>query len=141
MKKKLLILCFIPALALAEKSQGMSQEQMNQMMNMGGQGMQQMMMKMQQLETCMKKVDEDALNALALRGEKLEQVTSKLCKAGKRKAAQKKFVSFADDINKSKELKQMRICINKVELPMIKKQMNDKFNIDTSQNICDMINN
>jgi hypothetical protein len=139
MKNLLLSLCFIPTLALAENPQSMSQEQMNQMM--GGQGMQQMMMKMQQLESCMKKIDESLLDKLAERGEKLEQSVTKLCKTGKKSQAQKEFVSFANELNNSKELKQMRICVNKIDLPMIKKQMDDKFNIDTSQNICETLSN
>ncbi len=101
--------------------------------------MMQMMQQMQQLESCMTKVNQNTLDKLAKKGNKLHQETKDLCKAGKNSLAQKKLVGFAKEMNANPEFKKMRICVNKINLPMITKSLDDKFKIDTSQNICDSL--
>jgi molybdopterin converting factor small subunit len=137
MKKRALIFLFIPIFAMAENPQQMSQQQMQNMM--GQQDMQQMMIKMQQMEACMKEVDQKELEALSQQGNLLEQSSRKLCQEGKRAEAQKGLVGFANNVNNNDELKKMRACLAKIDLPMMKNKLDDKFHIDTSKNICDLI--
>ncbi len=125
LQKLTLPIFFIPAIAFAE------------MPNMGGANMQQMMMKMQDLEACMKKVDQNALEKLSEKGEKLQNNIQTLCHAGKKDEAQKELIKFSNTINSNNDLRKMRECVNKIDLPMIKSKLDDKFDLDTSQNICD----
>lgn len=134
MKKLLLATLLVPTLAFADHhgatphANGMNEPQM-----------QEMMKQMQKVEACMTTVDQTAIENLGERAQKLEQTFIKLCQEGKRDAAQQKLVSFAKDVNNHGEIKKMRQCFAKIDNPMLRQSMTEKFEINTDQQICDSI--
>lgn len=96
---KLLILLFAsmlaPLTAQAQQPGGMSQEQMQRMM---------------QMQTCFAKVDQQALMALGQKAQAMETEVKKLCKAGKRGEAQSTAIKFGLAMSKDKNVQAAREC-------------------------------
>lgn len=80
-------------------NRGMSEEEMQKMMEQA-----------KEMQKCMAKVDQSALEALSARGEKLQAEVKQLCANGKRDKAQKKAIAFGKEIANSKEMKAIRQC-------------------------------
>ncbi len=99
MKAFLTTLLFIPPMILAQNYQGMSQEDM-----------QRMMQQAQKAQACMQKIDQSKLQALGSEAEQVEAEIKDLCKKGKRAAAEKKAYVFAKKMNTSPEVKAARKC-------------------------------
>lgn len=134
MKKLLVAMLLVPTMAYADHhgsaphAGGMNDARMQEMMN-----------EMKKVETCMAGVDKAAIEGLGKRAEKLEQTFIKLCGEGKKDAAQKKLISFANDVNNHGEIKKMRQCFDKIDNPMMRQSMQQKFEINTKQHICESI--
>ncbi len=128
MKKIIFLILMFPTIVFANM-----QHQLQQLQQM------QQMMQMAQLASCMKEVDQIVLKKLIKKGNLLKQKINSLCNAEKDYKAQKELINSANDINNNQHLRKMRICVNKIKLPMMQQKITDKFQIDTSQNICDLI--
>ena len=85
--------------ALAQAPAGMSQADMQKMM----QGMQAM-------QSCMAKVDMEAMERLGQEGEKVQAEVESLCKGGKRDAAQQRAMDFGMRAMQDPNMKIMQQC-------------------------------
>lgn len=96
---QLALLCLFATTAQAQNPSGMSQADMQRMM----QGMQAM-------QQCMAKVDMEAMERLGDEGEKVQAEVKSLCKAGKRDAAQQRAMAFGMKAAKDPNMKMMGEC-------------------------------
>ena len=93
------LLMIMPIIAFAQNYPGMSEADM-----------QKMMQQMEKMQSCMEKIDEEQLKALEKRSNRLEHEVKALCDNGKRDEAQKKAIEFGKEIAKDPSMKQMRQC-------------------------------
>ena len=82
-----------------QADQGISEEQMQQMMEQA-----------KKMQECMAKVDQSALDVLAVKSEKIHKEMKALCDAGNRDQAQKTAIAYSKEISTSKEMKAMKKC-------------------------------
>ncbi len=99
MNRILLIAALLPTLALAQDYQGMSQ-----------QDMQKMMQGMQQMQSCMQKVNQAEMEAAGKRAEAMQKEVEALCAGGKRDEAQAKGMAFAREMQQNPAMQQMGEC-------------------------------
>jgi hypothetical protein len=99
--KRLLIVTavLLPATAIAQGYPGMSEADM-----------QRMMQGMQEAQACMQGMDQARLDALSQRAEQVESEVKALCAKGERDAAEKKGLAFAMEVNADPEVQKMRNC-------------------------------
>jgi len=93
------LLALIPATLMAQNFQGMSQADMQKMI----QGAPQM-------QTCMENIDQAEMKALEDRGNEVDAEINTLCAEGKRDQAQAKAIEFSREVAQSPALQQMREC-------------------------------
>ena len=99
---KILLLVFtmlLPVITIAQGYQGMSEADM-----------QRMMQNMQGAAACMQGIDQARLEAFGQRAEKVESEIKALCAKGERDAAQSKGLSFAREVNTDPDMLKMREC-------------------------------
>ncbi len=89
--------------------------------------------------TCMDNIDQKELDALEKRANEMKNEVEALCKSGKRDAAQQKAMQYANEINNSEIMKQLRECtiksgINQITLPGISTYGDGK---SESRHVCD----
>lgn len=96
MKKYLLGLALLPAMALAQNEMPPA--------------MMQMLEQAEKARSCMAQVDQQALEQIGQEGEAMEAEVKALCDSGKRKQAQNKALAFSKDLMSRSEVKQMREC-------------------------------
>ena len=99
---KTLLLVFtmlLPVTTIAQGYQGMSEADM-----------QRMMQNMQGAAACMQGIDQARLEAFGQRAEKVESEIKALCAKGERDAAQSKGLSFAREVNTDPDMLKMRKC-------------------------------
>lgn len=89
----------LPVLAAAQNDPGMSEAQMQQMM----QGMQAM-------QNCMQNVDQAALQTFEQRAKQMQAEVEALCAAGKRDEAQERALAFGKETAQNKALQEMKKC-------------------------------
>ena len=100
MKLSLFILTLLlPAITMAQGYPGMSEADM-----------QRMMQNMQGAAACMQGIDQARLEAFGQRAEKVESEIKALCAKGERDAAQSKGLSFAREVNTDPDILKMRKC-------------------------------
>lgn len=92
------LLALAPAAHLGAQ-QGMSEEQMQQMM----QGAMEM-------ANCFQTIDQEKMQAMVQKGEALEKELRQLCADGERDHAQRKAVAFGREFASSDEFKQLQQC-------------------------------
>jgi hypothetical protein len=97
MKKLILFLLFTPLTALAQ--QGMSQQEMEQMMA-----------EVQKMQACLQGIDQSALKKLEEEQKTFEKEIKAMCASGDRDQAQEKAISYTKDIMNSPEIVKMRKC-------------------------------
>ena len=95
----LMILLLMPVVALAQNYKGMSEEDM-----------QKMMQQMQEMQACVENVDQAKLNALEQRARQMEADIKSMCAAGKRSEAQARALSFSKEISTDPTMKQLNEC-------------------------------
>jgi hypothetical protein len=126
--KKLFIfqLLLMPVVCLAQNYQGMSDADM-----------QKMMQQMEKMQNCMEDIDTDRLEALEQKSRQMETEVKSLCAKGKRDEAQKKALSFGKEISNDRTMKTIRKCgeMMKDVMPEITFTGLDKENTD--RHICD----
>lgn len=99
MKKILLTAALLPALACAQDYQGMSE-----------QDMQKMMQGMQRAQSCMQGLNPAELEALSQRGQAMQKEVQALCSSGKRDEAQARGMAFAREMQGNQTMQQMSKC-------------------------------
>ena len=80
------------------------------MPQMGGHNMENMMQEMQKMQTCMAKINFDSLAALQEEAVSVQQNIDELCKQGKREKAQSTAINFSDKVMKYPAIVQLKQC-------------------------------
>jgi predicted lipoprotein len=121
----MILLLLVPIIGSAQDFQGMSEKDMQKMM--------------QQMESCMKQVDQEKLQALEKRAQQIEAELKSLCASGKRDAAQAKAISFEKEMENNPAMKTVKKCgeIMKDGLPNMPLMDLDKNKDDPNQHVCD----
>ena len=107
MTKLLLFSVLWIPLALFAQDEQMSEEQMQQMMENAG-----------KMQDCMAKMDQNAMDTIAAKGEKVNAEIKKLCAAGKRDEAQKMAMDYGKEMASSREMQAMQQCGMAKQMPM-----------------------
>ena len=97
--KILLLSVLCMPLALFAQDEQMSEEQMQQMMENAG-----------KMQDCMAKMDQQAMDDFAAKGEKVNAEIQNLCSVGKRDEAQKMAIEYGKEMAASKEMQAMQKC-------------------------------
>lgn len=118
----------LPVSAIAQNYQGMSE-----------QDMQNMMQQMQEMQTCMQDIDQSRLEKFEQRATSVEAEVKSLCASGKRDAAQQEAVAFAEEISSDPDIQKMRKCTeNMKDMMPGMPYMNQASEPDTSaSHVCD----
>lgn len=104
MKKFIVTLMFmVPVAAYAQNPMGMSQ-----------QDMQKMMQQAQEAQACMEKIDQSGLQGLEERQKQFEEDVKSLCASGKRGAAQDRAMSYVREMTNNPSIKAMKKCGEKM---------------------------
>ena len=117
-----------PAMAIAQGYPGMSE-----------QDMQNMMLKMQEMENCMQSVDQSKMEAWGQRGKQLQAEIDSLCANGKRDAANNKAMAFAMEVSSDPDIQKMRQCGEKMRsmMPPLPYMNMDSTGDKSGSHICD----
>jgi len=126
MKISTIILLLIPTAAFAQNYQGMSEEDM-----------QKMMQPMLMMQSCMKDVDQTGMKALEKRSNQLEAEVKSLCASGKREEAQAKAISFGKEMMEDPAMQTMRKCGEMMEGMMPKTPFMDQHEDRSDGHVCD----
>ena len=94
-----LIFILLPAVVLAQPPQGISEADM-----------QKMMQSMQKMQQCMAKIDRSEVDELQKRSEQQVNTIKTLCKNGERDDAQSQAMTFARKMASEPVLKELRQC-------------------------------
>jgi hypothetical protein len=93
------LMLWLPLSVFAENMGGMSEEQM-----------QQMMQQAQSMQTCMQNVDQAEMQAFEQRAQKMQSETQALCASGKRDEAMKVAMAFGKEVSGNKAMQEMKKC-------------------------------
>ena len=116
----------LPIVSFAQNYPGMSEEDMEQMMQ-----------QMQKMKSCMENVDQSKLKALEKRSRQMEYEVKSLCASGKRDEAQKEAISFGKEIVNDPTMKIMRKCGDTMKDVMPKLSFTGLENDIKNRHICD----
>lgn len=110
----IVLLLLLPIVAMAQSYQGMSEADMQNMM--------------QEMQACMQNVDQNKLKALEQRSNQFEAEMKSMCASGKRDEAQTKAIAFGMEIRNDPTIQAMRKCgeIMKGMMPMMPIMKQDK---------------
>ncbi len=89
----------LPTLAVAQNYQGMSE-----------QDMQKMMQQAQQMEACMQDIDQAKMRELEQRSYQLDAELKALCSSGKRSEAEAKALAFAQEMEQDTTVQKLKKC-------------------------------
>jgi len=114
MKMPAMILLLMPIVSIAQNFQGMSEADMQKMM--------------QEMQSCMQNVDQNELNALEQRSNQFEAKMKSLCASGKRDEAQARAITFGTEIMNDPTITALRKCgeIMQGMMPMMPFMKQDK---------------
>ena len=121
-----ILLLLMPMVAIAQNYQGMSEEDM-----------QNMMQKMQKMQNCMQNVDQSKLKVFEKRSNDFEAEIKSLCASGKRDKAQKKAISFGKEISKNSTMQAMRKCSEMMKGMTTNMPFMDQDKDYSSRHVCD----
>ena len=129
-KLAITLLCLTPIISFAQNPMGMSEADM-----------QKMMQQMQEGQACMEKIDQAELDVLEKKAEQFEVEMKSLCASGKRDAAQEKAKVYMKEIVNSSAVREAKKCGEKMK-GMMQGMMSDApfMNQDkdySSQHVCD----
>ncbi len=93
------LLCLIPLSTFAQNPMGMSDADM-----------QKMMQQMQKAQACMEKIDQSQLDALEKKAKQFEAEMKSLCASGKRAAAQERAMDYMKEVVGSPVVKEAKRC-------------------------------
>ncbi len=94
-----LLILLLPISVFAENMGGMSDEQM-----------QQMMQQAQGMQTCMQNIDQAEMQAFEQRAKQMSADTQALCASGKRDEAMQLAMAFAKETSGNKAMQAMKKC-------------------------------
>jgi hypothetical protein len=122
------IFLLFPALAIAQDYQGMSE-----------QDMQNMMQHMQEMQNCMQGIDQSKMKVFEQRANKVQAEIETLCANGKRDAANKKAMVFAQEMSSDPDIRKMRKCGEKMRgmMPPLPYMDMDSTSETSGGHICD----
>jgi len=98
-KLAITLLCLIPITSFAQNPMGMSEADM-----------QKMMQQMKDAQACMEKIDQSGLDALQKKAEKFEAEMKSLCASGKRKKAQETAMLYMKEIVNNPAVMEAKRC-------------------------------
>ena len=129
-KLAITLLCLAPIISFAQNPMGMSEADM-----------QKMMQQMQGAQACMEKIDQAELDVLEKKAKQFESEMRSLCASGKRDAAQEKAMLYMKEIVNSSAIREAKKCGEKMK-GMMQGMMPDApyMNHDkdySSQHVCD----
>ena len=124
----LLVILFVPLTVFAQDFSGFDSPQM-----------QGMMQRAQEMQACMKNIDQTEMKALEQQGKQMQAEVKKLCVAGKRDQAQNVAIAFSQKVLKSSAMQEMKKCGEKmVEMMSELSQFAKDYTNDNSDgHICD----
>ena len=124
-------LVLLPAVAIAQQPQSMNDVDV-----------QKMMQQAQELQACMEKVDQAALQKFQQRAMEVNDEIRALCEAGKRSRAQKLAMDFGKESEKNKAVQEMKKCgeLAKGMIPPDMPQANEDIDY-SNQHVCDHLGN
>jgi hypothetical protein len=100
MKQAVVLLMLLLSISVfAEDMGGMSEEQM-----------QQMMQQAQGMQTCMQNIDQSEMQDFEQRAKQMEAETQALCAGGKRDEAMQKAKDFGKEVSSNKAMQEMKKC-------------------------------
>jgi len=126
------LLLSLPVTVLAQNPMGMSESDM-----------QDMMQQMQKAQACMEKIDQSELDALEQKAKQYQAEMKSLCASGDRDKAQEKALTYAKDIMNHPAVKEARRCGEMMQ-GMMKGMMQDMSVMDqdkdyTKMHVCDSL--
>ena len=126
----IILLCMTAVTSYAQNPMGMSEADMNKMMQ-----------QMQKAQACMEKIDQSELDALEKKANQFEAEMKSLCASGKRDAAQEKAMVYVKEIVNSSAVKEAKRCGEMMQGAMQGMGQGMQFMSDdkdyTSQHVCD----
>jgi hypothetical protein len=110
--------------------------------DMGGMNegqMQQMMQRMQGMQTCMQNIDQAEMQAIEQRGKQMKAEVQALCAAGKRDEAMETAMAFGKEVASNKAMQEMRKCGEGMKnmLPKIAMDAQNDGGEKSRRHICD----
>ncbi|MBL6986950.1 MAG: hypothetical protein ISR72_07930 [Methylobacter sp.] len=121
-----LFILLLPFPVFAESMGGMSEVQM-----------QQMMQQAQAMQACMQNVDQSEMQAFETRAKQMEAETQALCSDGKRDEAMQKAMAFSKEVSSNKAMQKMKKCGEGMKNMMPKITTITQKNEKSSHHICD----
>jgi len=121
-----MFLLLIPVSLLAQNYQGMSEADM-----------QKMMQQMQEAQSCMEKVDQAALGSLQERAAQVDSEMKALCARGERDKAQKKAIAFGKQMQTDPAMQAMGKCSEKMKGVMPEMSFSQVETDDSAGHVCD----
>lgn len=126
--KKLVItlLCLMPITSFAQNPMGMSEADM-----------QNMMQQMQKAQACMEKIDQAELEALEKKANQFEAEMKSLCASGKRDEAQEKAMVYMKEVVNSSAVKEAKRCGEMMQGMMQSMPLVNEEKDYSKQHVCD----
>jgi len=126
--KKLVIslLCLLPLTSFAQNPMGMSDADM-----------QNMMQKMQKAQACMEKIDQAELESLEKKANRFEADMKSLCASGKRDEAQQMAMVYMKEVFNNPAVQDARRCGEMMRGMMPNMPFMDEEKDYTNQHVCD----
>ena len=116
------LLLLMPVVAVAQNFPGMSEADMQ---------------KMEQMQSCMEKIDEAKLKAIEQRSSQIEEEIKSLCTGGKRAEAQTKAEAFGKEMANDPTVQAMGKCGEMMKGMMPKVPFADQGKGPSSHHVCD----
>ncbi len=122
------LILLLPISVFVENMGGMSEEQM-----------QQMMQQAQGMQTCMQDIDQAEMQAFEQRANQMSEETQALCASGKRDEAMQMATAFGKEVSGSKAMQAMKKCGEgmKNRMPKIVAAAQDDQQGKSGRHICD----
>jgi hypothetical protein len=117
-----------PVLAIAQNYPGMS-----------GGDMQNMMLQMQKMQTCMQSVDQSRFKVYEQRANKVESEVKSLCASGRRDEAQQRAIAFSQEFASDPDVSKMMECTKMMSSAMPRMPFMDPANESgkSDKHVCD----
>ena len=124
----IILFMFVPIIAFAQNYPGMSEADM-----------QKMMQQMEKMQSCMENVDQKKLKQIEQRSRQMEVEMKSLCANGKRDKAQKKAISFGKEMASDPTLKTMMKCGENMKGVLPEMSFEDLVEESSDVQVCDSL--
>ena len=124
----LLVILFMPVTVFAQDFHRLDAQRMH--------GLTQ---RAQEMQACMKNIDQTEMKALEQQGKQIQAEVKKLCVAGKRDQALDKAIAFSQKVVKSTAMQEMKKCGEKMTemMPDLSQYAKDYSSDNSEGHICD----